>query len=118
MSGTRPIAVTHHVSRSPSGIAAHAPGSVVSSYFGGRGRFHVNAIASAIGLGVGLIGYATLIPRFGIVGAGLASSASYIASSGALLIAFARDTGVSVRPWDVRLSAQSVWWVVTQLRGG
>lgn len=99
------------------GIAAAAPGSVVSSYFGGRGRFHVNAIASAIGLGVGLIGYATLIPRFGIVGAGLASSASYIASSGALLIAFARDTGVSVRPWDVRSSAQSVWWVVTQLRG-
>lgn len=100
------------------GIVAHAPGSVVSSYFGGRGRFHVNAITSAIGLGVGLIGYATLIPRFGIVGAGLASSAAYMAASAALMIAFARDTGVSVRPWDVRLSAQAVWGIVTQLRGG
>jgi len=100
------------------GIVAHAPGSVVSSYFGGRGRFHVNAITSAIGLGVGLIGYATLIPRFGIVGAGLASSAAYIAASAALMIAFARDTGVSVRPWDLRLSAQAVWGIVSQLRGG
>ena len=99
------------------GIAASAPGSVVSSYFGGGGRFHVTATASAIGLAVGLVGYAILIPRFGIIGAGLASSASYMASSSALLFAFARDTGVSVRPWNVRLSAQSVWWLVTEIRG-
>ena len=98
------------------GIIAHAPGSVVSSYFGGSGRFHVNAVASAIGLGVGLIGYATLIPRFGIVGAGLASSVAYVAAAASLLFAFARDTGISVRPWNMRLAAQSVRWIVTQRR--
>ncbi|MBI3610062.1 MAG: polysaccharide biosynthesis C-terminal domain-containing protein [Nitrospirae bacterium] len=96
------------------GVTVFAPGSVVASYFAGTGRFRVNAGASAVGLVVGLVGYALLVPRLGIVGAGLASSVAYIATACVLLRAFAKETGIPVRPLDLRRLLASIIWVAAQ----
>lgn len=50
---------------------------MLSGYFAGTGRHHINSIASLTGFAVTAIGAFFLIPHYGIVGAGITASLSY-----------------------------------------
>ena len=54
---------------------------VVGHYFSGHGRYSVNALASGVGLLLSLGASVLLIPAYGAVGAALAASISYAATS-------------------------------------
>jgi O-antigen/teichoic acid export membrane protein len=79
-------------------IWALAPGVVIYNfsillghYFSGTGRYHINAIASTLGLVVSLILYFAMIPAYSITGAGIATSISYLFTTLVLLVFFIRD---------------------------
>lgn len=90
-----------------------APGGVAmalqilcSSYFAGLARYRINNTASVLGLLVTLAACLVLIPRFGIHGAALASTLSYLASTAFLLYHFYRATGAA--PWAFLPSSTDV----------
>jgi O-antigen/teichoic acid export membrane protein len=64
---------------------------ILGHYFSGTGRYHVNTIASVAGLAVSLALFITLIPPFGGMGAGIATSLSYAVTSLVVLVFFLRD---------------------------
>ena len=61
------------------GIVIFSIGIILSSYFVGIGKPQVSVVASAIGLAVTLGGGFILIPKYGMIGAGITASASYSA---------------------------------------
>jgi O-antigen/teichoic acid export membrane protein len=61
------------------GILALSCSSILSSYFSAQGRPLVNAMGAVLGLGVGIPAYLAAIPRWGALGAGVASSVCYVA---------------------------------------
>lgn len=78
------------------GILAIASGMIFSHYFSGTGRPHFNTVGSAVGLvSLILLGY-LLIPFFGLKGAGIATSASYLIPLIYQLFAFHK---ISHMPW-------------------
>jgi O-antigen/teichoic acid export membrane protein len=83
------------------GIYALAPGVLIYNisiilghYFSGRGKYHLNTIASSVGLIVSIISYFLLIPYYEIAGAGLATSISYFATSVVVLVFFISESGM------------------------
>jgi O-antigen/teichoic acid export membrane protein len=72
------------------GILAMAVSQIFSHYFSGTGKQHHNAVGSAAGLIVTLICGFTLIPAFGIAGAGLTASFAYIVIALYQLVVFVR----------------------------
>jgi len=74
------------------GILAMSVSMILSHFFSGTGRHYHNTISSAIGLVLTLIFGFTLIPEFGILGAGITASISYFASAGYQLIVFMKIT--------------------------
>lgn len=67
---------------------------ILGHYFSGIGKYHINTIASSIGLVVSLILFSLLIPQYNIVGAGIATSISYAVTSLVLLIIFMRESKI------------------------
>ncbi|MGC8865380.1 MAG: polysaccharide biosynthesis C-terminal domain-containing protein [Bacteroidales bacterium] len=79
------------------GIMAIASGMIFSHYFSGTGRPHFNTLGSAIGLiSLIILGY-LLIPAYGLIGTGIATSASYLISLVYQLMAFHKISGTSWR---------------------
>jgi O-antigen/teichoic acid export membrane protein len=70
---------------------------VLSAYFSGIGRPGVNFIRSGVGLLVTVPLALYLVPRFGIVGASIATSISYGASTVVAMSFFVREGGVSLK---------------------
>lgn len=64
---------------------------VVGHYFSGHGRYSVNALASGVGLLLSLGASFLLIPTYGAVGAAIAASISYAATSLVVLRYFLKD---------------------------
>lgn len=64
---------------------------VVGHYFSGHGRYSVNALASGVGLVLSLSASMLLIPQYGAVGAAIAASISYAATSLVVLRYFLKD---------------------------
>ena len=62
------------------GIVALSCTTVISPFFSGTGNHKINAWAAFAGLIVTLIAGLILIPSFGLIGAGLATTASYLVS--------------------------------------
>lgn len=88
------------------GIVSNAVSMMFSHYFAGLGKPVFNMLASMLGLvfTVGL-GF-TLIPRYGLVGAGLTASVSYTVMLIFQMIVFFRQTGerlsaLMIRPSDI-----------------
>jgi len=77
------------------GILAMSVSMILSHFFSGTGRHYHNTISSGIGLVLTLIFGFTLIPEFGILGAGITASISYFASAGYQLIVFMKITKTS-----------------------
>jgi len=74
------------------GILAMSVSMILSHFFSGTGRHYHNTISSGIGLVLTLIFGFTLIPEFGILGAGITASISYFASASYQLIVFMKIT--------------------------
>ncbi len=70
---------------------------ILDHYFSGIGKFHINTIASFVGLLASLILFSIFIPSFGIVGAGWASSISYTITSIIIFVFFYRDSGFGLK---------------------
>ncbi len=79
------------------GIVMFAPGAVLAGDFIGRGRSHWNTQASLITLGINIGAGLWLIPRFGAVGAGWASSIAYACGSMIMITRFLAVSGTSLR---------------------
>jgi len=73
------------------GIMALSSSLILSSFFSGNGEPQVNTIASGIGLVVLLAGGFMMIPRMGIIGAGLSASLAYISTAIYQWIIFSRN---------------------------
>jgi O-antigen/teichoic acid export membrane protein len=89
------------------GVALFSIFKVLSSDFIGRGRPILNTYAAVISLAVMLILSITLIPKLGLTGAALASTASYCACCLVGLVTFWRVTGV--HPVSVLRPRRSDW---------
>jgi O-antigen/teichoic acid export membrane protein len=79
------------------GVVAMAVNVICSTYFAGVGRYRVNNLATTVGLLVTVPACWLLIPRLGIGGAALATTLSYLVSTGFLLGQFRRATGAGLR---------------------
>ena len=79
------------------GILAMSVSMILSHFYSGTGRHYHNTISSGIGLVLTLIFGFTLIPEFGILGAGITASISYFASASYQLIVFMKITKTSAR---------------------
>ena len=64
---------------------------LIGHYFSGTGRYQINAISSSLGLIASIILYYTLIPSFGVAGAGWATSLSYLITTLILLFIFNKE---------------------------
>ena len=67
---------------------AEGMGGVVTPYLYGEGRPGLNSVAMGAGLVVTVVLDLLLIPRFQAVGAAVASSSAYIATTAVLLLVF------------------------------
>ncbi|MGD0247414.1 MAG: polysaccharide biosynthesis C-terminal domain-containing protein [Candidatus Limnocylindrales bacterium] len=105
------------------GIVALAWATVMSAYISGIGRPKINLLISCVSLLVTLVGDLLLIPRLGISGAALTSSASYSLTALLTSAAFLRLTRCSLRTLifpsgeDRRMAARLLS-VVTSVAGG
>ncbi len=79
------------------GIIAVACNMIFSHYFSGTGQYSINTIASTVGLAFIVFFGFLLIPRYGLAGAGLAMSGSYIASFIYSLTKFLKQTKISFK---------------------
>jgi len=73
------------------GVLVYNFSIILGHYFSGTGKYHINTIASSIGLVVALILFITLIPPYVVIGAGIAASVSYAVTSLVVLIFFLRE---------------------------
>jgi O-antigen/teichoic acid export membrane protein len=76
------------------GVLAIASGMIFSHYFSGIGKPHYNTIGSGLGLATLIVAGYLIIPRYGLVAAGLATSVSYIAALGYQLTVFRKLSGL------------------------
>jgi O-antigen/teichoic acid export membrane protein len=79
------------------GIVAFSVVNVLAAYLGGIGKPRLNLIVSCIALGVTVVLDLTLIPRLNIIGASMASTASYTLGAVLTVILFIRETGTPLR---------------------
>ena len=67
---------------------------IISHYFSGTGKYHLNTIASFAGLIIAIPLFSWMIPAYGLIGAGLASSISYFITSIVILTYFKKETKI------------------------
>lgn len=90
-------AITQVVSSLSIGILAVSVSLMFSHYFSGTGKPIHNTISSGIGLVFTVVMGLTLIPAWGLVGAGITASISYLGSMIYQFFIFKHDTGVLYR---------------------
>ncbi len=73
------------------GVLVYNFSILIGHYFSGTGRYYLNAVSSSLGLVASVILYYTLIPAFGITGAGWATSASYLVTTLILVYIFNKE---------------------------
>jgi O-antigen/teichoic acid export membrane protein len=79
------------------GIVVFSIATVLAAFIAGKGKPHLNLMVSGLSLVVTIALDFLLIPKLNIVGAALASTASYSLSAFMLIGFFKRETGASVR---------------------
>ena len=78
------------------GVVAISASMIFSHYFSGTGKPKFNAISSGVGLIFTLVFAFILIPKYGIIGAGITATLAYSASTIYQLIIFIRITKVKL----------------------
>ena len=79
------------------GITGFGLTSIYGNYFGGIGRYDINFIGSLIGFVITLPLSFLFVKVYGILGAGVAASCSYLATSGYLMFRFGRYYPYTIR---------------------
>jgi O-antigen/teichoic acid export membrane protein len=79
------------------GIVVFSTANVLASYIAGSGYPQYNTLVGGAALGVTVIGNLSFVPRWGINGAALASTLSYVATTLGSLYFYRRLSGRSVR---------------------
>jgi O-antigen/teichoic acid export membrane protein len=79
------------------GIVAGALGNIWTSYLGGTNRPWKPTLASIVNLLLDIVACLALVPRYGILGAAVATSLSYSAGALLLLVFFSRQAKLSWR---------------------
>lgn len=79
------------------GIVAFSIVNILAAYIAGIGKPHLNLVVACLALIVTLALNFSLIPRFNIVGASMASTGSYLLSTLLTVYFFIRETGASPR---------------------
>ena len=97
------------------GIMAMSLSMILSHYFSGVGRHYHNTISSAIGLIFTLTAGFTLIPKIGIVGAGITASISYTASMLYQMIVFFKLTKVNIKM--LTINKDDILYLKKELKG-
>ncbi|MEI7489893.1 MAG: polysaccharide biosynthesis C-terminal domain-containing protein [Bacteroidota bacterium] len=96
------------------GIIALSFGMILSHFFSGINKPYHNTISSAIGLvftlGLGLL----LVPKYGIIGASITASVSYIASTIYQFIVFTRMS--RLKPRDFLLTPAEIRLLLSEIR--
>ncbi len=96
------------------GILSMSVSMILSHFFSGTGRHYHNTISSAIGLVLTLTLGFTLIPRMGIIGAGITASVSYFSSACYQLIVFLRITRTGLS--DFRITREDVTAIRNEIK--
>jgi O-antigen/teichoic acid export membrane protein len=86
------------------GVVALAANNIFSHYFSGLGNPKINLWSNVIGFVFTIVLAVILIPMFGITGAAITTSASYISSVVYQYIIFCRQTHTSFSEWLPRRS--------------
>jgi O-antigen/teichoic acid export membrane protein len=86
------------------GVLALSANTVFSHYFSGMGRPSVNLISNIYGFAVTIVFALLLIPDFGIYGAALTASLSYITSVVYQFYIFKNETGTKLREWKITVA--------------
>ncbi len=76
------------------GILALSYSMIINHFLAGIGLFRINTLAAAIGLAVTITGNILLVPRLGLAGAALTSSAAYTAAAAYAVCFFLRHSGM------------------------
>lgn len=79
------------------GIFSLSLGKILANYIAARGKPELNAVSNLIGLVVNVTFNIIFIPKFGIVGAAIATSISYTLTSIIFLISFLKLTKLSLK---------------------
>ncbi|HIE15365.1 MAG TPA: hypothetical protein EYP69_00395 [Bacteroidales bacterium] len=88
------------------GIFFLAVSKIMSNFFSGTGKPHINTISSGIGLVIVTIFGLVLIPRWAFVGAGITASVTYFASFLFQFIIFVKNAKLTLR--DFMLTKQDI----------
>lgn len=96
------------------GILSFAFTSVISHYFAGTGKYHINTIASFIGLIFTVILNVLLVPTYGYVGAALTASISYGATSLFLIYRFFSEANLPLR--KILIEKDDMHFILTKLK--
>jgi O-antigen/teichoic acid export membrane protein len=92
------------------GIALFGFSVIISHYFAGTGRYHVNTMAALLGLLVTVSGNFLLVPKIGFLGAGATASISFFTTASFVLIVFFKVTHVKLSAFKVnRKELQSIF---------
>jgi lipopolysaccharide/colanic/teichoic acid biosynthesis glycosyltransferase len=83
------------------GLAAEGVGGVVTAFLFGRGRPGLNSLAAGAGVTVTLVLDVILIPRYGAVGAAIASSIAYLTTTFCLVLWYRHVVGRTTPPEPV-----------------
>jgi O-antigen/teichoic acid export membrane protein len=76
------------------GVTIFSVANVIGSYLAGVGKPHLNLVVALVGLVVTVALDFVLIPWLGIIGAAIASSMSYLATTLAIVAIFAHETRI------------------------
>ncbi|WP_191907063.1 MATE family efflux transporter [Adhaeribacter soli] len=98
------------------GVVATGTGMIFSHYFAGRGNYKINNWAALVGLALTVPACLLLIPELGPVGAGLASTFSYMAAFVFLFLKFRRESGFNL--WQLVPGKEDFGQVLQLLRKG
>lgn len=87
---------------------------IIGHYFSGTGKYHVNTISSFVGLVVAVISFKFLIPAYGILGAGWATSISYLFTSMIVIWFFVKESKIGFiesipKMNEIRALMKSLW---------
>ena len=78
------------------GVATFSVSGMFSHFFSGTGKFHINTLASGIGFIITVVAGIIIIPRYGILGAGITATFSYLAITIYQLAIFCRQTSTGL----------------------
>jgi len=70
---------------------------LLSHYFAGIGKFYINVLGSLVGFVFTIVFNILLVPKYGYIGAAIAATLSFAASSIFLILIFLRETGYNFR---------------------